>query len=154
MTRKIPLTQGKYAVVDDEDFIWLSEYKWFYHKGYAVRKKNKRHIYMHREINQTPPDQMCDHADGDGLNNQRRNLRNCTNSQNQANGRLRVDNTSQYKGVARNKSRGAWFAQIRFGGKRKNLGHFDDPADAARAYDTAAKELYGEFAKLNFPDTK
>jgi hypothetical protein len=157
MSKIIPLSQGKVAIVDDADFEWLSQWKWHYAKGYAVRNEgiypDRRTVYMHDKI-MNPPDGMeVDHVKtGDNLNNQRYNLRICTRGQNMANTRVRAINTSGYKGVTWNKDHGRWQPQIKVNGKRKYLGFCDTAEDAAHVYDEAARKYFGEFAKLNFPD--
>jgi hypothetical protein len=160
--REIPLTKGKVAIVDDKDYEWLSQYNWCYstggtppHRGYASRGvfrggKNTM-TFMHREIMNTPKGMQTDHINGDPLDNRRENLRICNASQNKANvGLIRI-NTSGYKGVSWMKEKKKWRAFIG-GGKFHHIGLFVDPREAARAYDSAAKELFGEFALLNFPE--
>lgn len=155
MTKQIPLTQGLLATVDDADFEWLNQWKWYAAKigktFYAVRADGKfpfrKHIYMHTEIMSTPKGMKTDHRDHDGLNNTRVNLRNCTHAQNQQNRDRLPNNTSGYKGVSWNK--GKWQAHISVDNKLIGLGRFSDVKDAARAYNEAAKNFYGEFALLN-----
>lgn len=85
--KKIELSQGKFALVDDEDFEWLSQYKWYFHKGYARRSYRfaktgkQRGVFMHRDILKLSKKYHTDHIDGNGLNNQRSNLRACTLAQ-------------------------------------------------------------------------
>jgi hypothetical protein len=152
--RKIELTQGKFAVVDPEDFEKLNTHKWYaannYHNTfYAVRKIGRRngkikHISMHRQITKPLPGLVVDHKDGNGLNNRKENLRIATEAQNHCNCRkTSKKTTSKYKGVCYNKQRSKFRADI------KCNGHFDNEIDAAKAYDQAAKKHYGEFAKLN-----
>jgi HNH endonuclease len=157
MSKEITLSQGKVAYVDDEDFAYLSQFHWFATKGphtwYARRKKsiNGRQlgILMHREILDAPKGILVDHIDHDGLNNQRINLRLCSQAENQHNQRLRCG-TSKYKGVFQ-RGRGKWHAQLRVNDLRLHLGDHDTEEDAARAYDAKAKEIFGVFAFLNFP---
>ena len=157
----IPLTKGQFAKVSDHQFEYYSQWKWIAHfdpkmQGYyAVRtdySNGKVQIAMHREIAQTPEKMKCDHIDHDTLNNQDENLRNCTNSQNQWNGKLRIDNKSGYKGVCYRKKEKKWSAQIHKNGKQVFFKRYKNPELAAQAYDEKARELFGEFAVLNFPD--
>lgn len=159
--KKIPLTHGLFALVDDGDYDELMKHKWHVRKGknayYARRtvsvdgKRNT--VFMHRQIlGIVDPKLFCDHIDMDGLNNQRANLRACNMSQNKMNTRKRSDNSTGYKGVAIEKRCGRFRVQICVNGKIKTVGRFVEIECAARAYDKAAKELHGEFARLNFPN--
>ncbi len=159
--KEIQLTQGKVALVDDEDYEYLNQYKWYANKNantfYAVRnlsinKKNDSKIFMHRFItNNMNPKMHTDHFNGNGLDNRKINLRICTNSQNAMNQTKQINNTSGYKGVTyfKNTSNKKWMAAITVNKKRFYLGVYIDIKDAARAYNEAAIKLYGEFAKLN-----
>ncbi len=151
--KEIPLTQGKVAIVDDEDFEWLSQWKWHYHNmGYAVRttaRPNQTHILMHREICGLHSSLEFDHINGNGLDNQRSNLRACTHSQNIQNSKVRKDSGSGFKGVFYLSKVHKWEACIRVNGKRKHLGRYLNPEMAACAYDDAAHEFFGEFARTN-----
>ncbi len=153
--RYIPLTKGLFAVVDAADYDWLSQYKWTAQmsggKVYAVRNHKGKAILMHREIMQPPDDMVVDHIDGSGLHNCRRNMRVCTRQQNLCNTRPR-GGRSQYKGVRWETRRNKWVAEITCKGKRYHLGYFHDEIEAAKAYDRKARELFGPFARLNFPD--
>ncbi len=159
---KIELTQGKYALIDDEDFDYFNNWKWyaskskrtFYAKRNVYTNKKGTTIKMHREIlGLTKEDKIqVDHKDGNGLNNQKSNLRIVTQNENQHNSRKRKDNTSGYKGVSWDKRNKKWVTQIYFQDKQNFLGYFNDKIEAAKAYDKKAIELFGEFAKTNFID--
>ena len=158
--KKIPLTQGKFALVSDKDYEYLNQWKWQTLKChssicYAVRtfflKIERKHktIYMHRVIAERMNIKNPDHKDTDGLNNQRSNLREATYSQQSMNRNLRSDNKSVYKGVYWRKDTKKWRACITVYTKRINLGCFDAIKDAAKAYNKAAIKYFGEFAVLN-----
>lgn len=164
--REIPLTQGKVALVDDSDFEWLSQWKWnaephqtksgiqeiWYAKRLIYTGVHSRSIkvYMHRFLLGISDFRTkVDHRDSDGLNNQRYNLRQSTNSQNSANSRKSLRNTSGFKGVHWYKPCSKWQAQIRCGPRRFHLGYFANKVDAARAYNEAALHYFGDFARLN-----
>jgi len=152
----IPLTQGKFAIVDAADYDWLNQYKWhvikYKNTSYARTQKNGKSIRMHRLITGAPSHLLVDHRDSNGLNNRRSNLRPCTHQENVYNRRPRPGSTSRYKGVYRKKTSKKYVANIRNNGKILFLGRFDDEIEAAIAYDIKAMELFGEFAYLNFPD--
>lgn len=150
--KKIPLTQGKFALVDNSDFEWLNQWKWYATKDnstyYAVRwgprnKGKRKKIIMHREIMNTPETMDVDHADHNGLNNQRINLRNATRSQNMSNRLIYKNNTTGTKGVYREGSRYA--ARVAMEGKRIYLGSFDTIEAAQKAYVEAAIKMQGDF---------
>ena len=153
-TRLIPLTQGKYALVDAADFKYLSRYKWHALKGsatyYAVRSNARKNIRMHRLITNAPKNMLVDHIDHDGLNNTRANLRICTKAQNNRNQRPRKNTTSRYKGVHYDKKAKAYYAKIKHKGKRITIGKFKNETEAAKAYDKEAKKRFGKYAYLNF----
>lgn len=161
MTKEIELTQDKVALVDDEDFEWLSQWKWHAywdgHNWYAKRAermisngRRQRTVNMHRTIMNVSQSDKVDHVDGNGLNNQRHNLRVATHQQNVCNRSLYCNNSSGYKGVGWHKQHQKWHAKIQNNGKRIHLGYFDTALEAARAYDEAAKDIHGEFARINF----
>jgi hypothetical protein len=151
MTKEIPLTQGKFAIVDDNDFEWINKWKWHYIKGYAVRTISStfKKIYMHREINKTPEGLYTDHIDQNKLNNTRSNLRTCNLQENDRNRKKQKNNTSGYKGVCYAKDRGKWRSRIKVNSVYFWIGNFNNAKDAAAAYNDKAKELFGEFACLN-----
>lgn len=148
--KKIPLTKGKFAIIDDEDYSLVSKYKWYYSHGYAVYK-NKNILFMHRLILNTPKESYTDHINGDKLDNRRCNLRLCSKSQNGANCKKtqKKKTSSKYKGVCWDKIRKKWKASIKFNYLGINLGYFLNEQDAAKAYNEAAIKYFGEFAKLN-----
>jgi len=156
--KRIKLTQGKWALVDDSDFERLNQWKWFADKQgntfYAVRNSatingKQTRIRMHRVIMNTHEGMETDHADRNGLNNQKHNLRICTKSQNRMNRKKYVKNSSKYKGVTWAKYAKKWRARIQINIKAIFLGHFLLEEEAALAYNKKAKELFGEFAYLN-----
>lgn len=157
MTSLIPLTQGKVSLVDDDMYEFLTKYTWhaFQNGGnwYAirnvVRKDGKRTVeYMHHAVMGTVG---IDHKDGDGLNNTRNNLRLATKQQNSWNRKLQPSNTSGFKGVSWDSEKRRWRSRIAVSGKIRHLGYFDSVIRAACAYDEAAFQLYGSFARVNFP---
>lgn len=151
----IPLTLGKFAQVDDEDYDFLMQWKWWAskkkHTYYAISRIDNKEVVMHRIVNKTPDDLFCDHKDRDGLNNQSDNLRGCTTEQNLWNRKPHKTNksTSQYKGVYLCHGK-YWSSRISYSGKTIHLGHFKTEIEAAKAHDDAAKKHHGEFAYLNF----
>ena len=169
MIIEIPLTQDQVALVPDDDHEWVSVVKWFAKWNQATRSfyaarnvstgmkhPKQRTLRMHRVIwehhNGPIPDGFTvDHADRNSLNNCPSNLRLATRTQQCQNQGLRSDNKSGYRGVSWWRRSEKWLAQIRVDGKLIYLGLYDDPIAAARAYDAAAIEHFGEFAVLNFP---
>ena len=158
--KKIKLTQGKYALVDDEDFERLNHYKWFAQRSgntfYAVRnittgKGKQKTISMHRVILSLGfgDPQKVDHKNHYGLDNRRDNLRICTHRQNMQNMNPHKNGSSAYKGVWWSKEKQKWLAAIRVNGKLKHLGIFVSEREAAKAYDKAAVELFGNYAQVN-----
>jgi hypothetical protein len=167
MSKQIPLTQGKFAIVDDEDFEIVSQFKWYAHwekprNIWYARRNDKADgkritIMMHRFILGISDRRVdADHRDLNGLNNTRGNLRIASRSQNIANINVRKDSASRMKGVIidrraqRRKSLKIYGAAIRFNGEHHWLGSFETLEEAARAYDSAAIFYFGEFARLNF----
>lgn len=157
--KTIPLTQGKVALVDDADYADLARYKWYatkkggpwYAKRNSPRTGGRHHaILLHRVLLDAPPGLEVDHINGNGLDNRRANLRLATHAENQYN-RRPLGGTSRFKGVCWNREHGKWRAAIRTGGKDLYLGYYATEEDAARAYDAAALQYFGVFARLNFP---
>lgn len=163
---KIPLKNKKgeviaHALIDEKDYAEVSKIKWSMTPGkynYATGNikeggRWKTNVKMHRLILKPEQHELVDHINGDGLNNRRENLRICDRSQNAMNSTLPVNSTSGYKGVTRlprlKKNGLQWMAQINCRGKHKTVGYFRTPKEAAQAYDKAAMELHGEFARLN-----
>jgi len=161
MVKKIPLSQGKFAIVEAKDYGWLSQWKWtadnHKHTWYAYRNGRKddgvsKKLYLHREIMNPPHNLTVDHKDYDGLNCRRKNMRNCTFQQNQQNKPARQGGTSKFKGVSLFRDKIRWVAHIRINEKSVYLGLFDNEVDAAITYDQTAKEYFKDFAYLNFKE--
>lgn len=162
--KMIPLTQGLVAQVDEEDYQALSVYTWCAHKDhkqdtwYAQRQvrlegaQRQTTVLMHRVITRAPNGVPVDHRSGDGLDNRRANLRLAGDGGNQQNRRRNRRATNAYKGVTFHKKTQKWQAQIRHQNRTHYLGLHRTPEDAARAYDCAARELFGEFARPNFAE--
>lgn len=157
MSVTIPLSSRHTLLIDEGDVELISKYKWYaqvdYRSAqrtvYAVTGHAATTLSLHRLLMGSPKNALVDHRNGNGLDNRRRNLRLCTSSQNQANARVRSDNSSGYRGVTWHRKSAKWNAYISVSGKRKHLGLFVDPWDAAEAYNAAALEVFGEFARLN-----
>lgn len=151
-----------FALVDDQDFEWLSHWEWRvlrckadlkYARRYEHVEGKRKAILMHRQIlGLTERHRLTDHQDHNGLNNQRYNIREATSEQNNYNLPRHRNSLSRFKGVSWAKQNKKWQAQI---SSRSTghicIGHFDKEEDAAKAYDAAAMEYHGEFACLNFP---
>ena len=153
--KKIKLTQGKVALVDDGDFEKVSQYKWaacrqYSGAFYAGTVRNKKLIGMHRLVLNFYGKNLCvDHINGDPLDNRKVNLRICTQAENRRNSKINKRNISGYKGVSFIKMSGKYQSRICFNYKQYELGTFERAEDAAFAYNKKAKELFGEFARLN-----
>jgi hypothetical protein len=156
--REIPLSQGMFALVDSEDAEAVLQHKWYAHRDrrtfYVVRMVRRANgtqakVRLHAFLTGWS---LVDHINGNGLDNRRVNLRAATRSQNAANRGPTRDNTSGFKGVTWNKQARKWRAKVKADGMWRHLGYHVTAEAAARAYDAAARELFGEFARLNFPD--
>ena len=159
-TRLIRLTQGQFAVVDDDDFEWLNQYEWYavkedrsyyaartiYEKGRVIQRQMQMEI-----LGGVNGVDLVDHKNHNGLHNYRSNIRFCTFQQNLMNHKPKKL-TSNFKGVHWSNRSKKWASSIGFNYKTIHIGYFNSEEDAARAYDTKAKELHGEFAYLNFPN--
>lgn len=149
----IPVGNNQHAIIDDNDFSIVSAYKWYTekprHTFYAITNINGVIIRMHRLIlGLHNTNKICDHADGNGLNNTRANIRICTYSQNTANQNRRKDNTTGFKGVSFRKDTNKFSAKITSNGKHIRLGCFETASEAYEAYCAAAKIFHGEFARF------
>lgn len=155
--KKIQLTKGYETIVDDEDYVWLSKWKWkaqVNKKGvYAVRTKTMRNnipeykcIYMHREIMKTLSGLVVDHINGNKLDNRKNNLRNCKQFENMAHRvKKQSNNTSGFHGVSFNTKYNKWVAQLMFDGKHIWLGQFKNKQDAIKARKAGEDKYFGEF---------
>jgi len=162
--RRIPLTQGKFAIVDPDDYYRLSKYKWHaagkYQTFYAVRatktKAGQKRIHMHRSVLKVPHNKFVDHLNRNALDNRKANLRPATSAQNICNRSKFMNRTygSKYKGVTYNRGSKLYQAQIQLNRNPIFLGSFRDELAAAKAYDRAAKKYHGNFAALNFTQPK
>ena len=160
--RRIALTQGKYAIVDPEDYEKLVQYKWYAKKGvrtyYALHsvtnggKQKRINLHMHHLVINVSADMYCDHVNHNGLDNRKANLRAATAAQNVWNRRKfkKVSLSSEYIGVDWCKSVKKYRARIRVKGTRIHLGSFESAERAAKAYDGAARQYHGRFASTNF----
>jgi len=161
MTR-IPLTQDRFALVDDEDVEKVLQFSWHAHKRkssgcwYAMsdfpgRTKARRYTPLHRFVMNALPGEEIDHRNGDGLDCQKQNLRRVTQQQNKQGFTRKCEGcTSPFRGVSWDKARGLWAVRLKADGKQLFLGRFDDEMEAAKAYDSAAFTHFGEFASPNF----
>ena len=159
--KQIPLTQGRFALVDDEDYEELNKYKW--HAAWApstksfyaarnskqINNSKRNTIYMHKELLSPAKGMQVDHINHDTLDNRRGNLRIATLSENRANSRIQANSTSGYKGVTWNLRNNKWWSQIVVNCKHEYLGSFTCLMKAAAAYNRAAAKYHGEFACIN-----
>ena len=159
--KKIKVDQNNFALVDDKDYKWLNKFNWHFLSNieknfYAIAQINKKRTFMHRLIMNTPKGMVTDHINHNTLDNQRHNLRICSTQQNLQNADKYRKSKSNYKGVyldkfiKKGKEYCYWKASITLNKQRLDIGRFKNERWAAMAYDIWAKELFGEFAKLNF----
>jgi hypothetical protein len=151
---RIRLANGSYVLVDNADLDLLNRFTWVYQSsGYASAqtggRKNRKTFLMHRLLTEAPDDCVVDHKNGNKLDNRRSNLRVTSSSNNLANSKIRKDNSSGYKGVYLHTKNKNWIARIQRNNKMVHLGSFDNPHDAARMYNFWAKDMFGEYARLN-----
>jgi len=157
---EIPLTQGQFALIDDDDFEMISKHEWYalrnpktksFYAVTSIRKPDGKQtaLLMHRLIMGAQPGEEVDHIHHLTLDNRKSELRRCTVAQNQHNAGKREDNTSGFKGVSWHKECQKWRADIKLNGKKKHLGLFIAPEAAHQAYCKAALELHGDFARLS-----
>lgn len=157
MTKLIPLTKNQHAIVDDEDYAFLAQWKWCYQsapngRGYAVRREGKRSILMHRDLMKPPTGLTVDHINGNGLDCRKCNMRIATHAENMRNRQKQSEGfTSQYRGVYWEANKQRWRACVWLNKKRFCAGYHQSEEAAAKARDAKAVELHREFANLNFP---
>ena len=156
----IELSQGKRAMVDDNLYNWLNQWRWYYKvrsanpdKGDAARTLNginnrKQTLYMHQILCPAPPGYETDHIDTNTLNNQILNLRVASKEQQGWNRQLQRNNTSGIKGIYWHKRDRKWRVQIRVNGRKKYIGNYSDLKIATEARDVAVREYHGKFARL------
>lgn len=160
--KEIKLSQGRFcknkgkyvALVDDEDYEYLSQFRWFVHRCENTCYADKKIVIDGKRTTQSMHNMIMngkgvDHIDHNGLNNMRSNLRFCSPRENMMNTRKRKNTSSVYKGVNFHKRDKKWQAQIIINGKHIHLGYFNSEVNAAKAYNVRAMELFGEFANLN-----
>lgn len=156
MAAKIPLRDGLFTLIDESDSQMLASYRWWLRsagersKDYAYTQVRGKTVYLHRMLLRPRAGFFVDHVNGDGLDNRRSNLRVCSPSENTANRAVR--NKYGYRGIEPTFGGKLWRAKAQKGGVQKYASLFETKEDAARAYDEMARELFGEFAILNFPD--
>lgn len=157
--KEISVSQGRKAIVDNDDYELLSQYKWYLHVSRRrtaedlhycwTHQVDGHNVLMHRLIMNAQPGQFVDHINGNGLDNRKANLRLCSKSQNAQNIKARWGK-SRFKGVYWHKHRKKWAVEININGKKKSLGHYIDEVEAAKVYDKVARQYFGEFADVNF----
>lgn len=153
---EVPVSPDCTALVDEDDYARVMEHSWYLNgRGYAITSlySPKRTISLHRFVIQAKQGEEVDHQNGNKLDCRKSNLRVASRGQNIHNrGKRRDGQASQYKGVRKHRQCERWEANIGINGRRKYLGLYKTEEQAAKAYDAAARQAYGEFAHLNFPD--
>lgn len=157
MSKLIKLTQGKHAIVDDDDYEWLMGWKWcarwsgytWYARSSKQVESKQVFIQMHNLILDTPSGQQGDHRNHNGLDNRRSNIRIATRSQNGGNRLPVIGKSSKFKGVSFDRARNIWEANIGINHRKIRLGRYHNETEAAKAYDIAALKHFGEFAMTN-----
>jgi len=156
---RVPLHSRKYpdlfALVDEEDADRVLAKRWhpvLIRGSFYVATGRESHSYLHRFVMGADPGFDVDHIDGNTLNNCRSNLRICTHQQNQQNIIRSTPSRSGYRGVVQTRS-GRWAARLKTDGICHYFGTFDTPEEAAIARDNAARKHFGEYARLNFPNS-
>lgn len=161
--RLLKLSCGRKTIIDDEDYINLSNIGWFiqnrcgndYIFGNVLINGKRKCVQLHRYILKVNGFDNCvDHRNGNTLDNRKSNLRSCKRGENNRNQRLRATNKTGFKGVCKSNLKNKYRATIRKNGKQTHIGYFRTPKEAALAYDREAKMSFGEFARLNFPEKK
>jgi hypothetical protein len=155
MAKEIQLTNEIFTIVDDEDFEYLNQWKWYLLKSktnyYAIRtsRPENKLIQLHRVVIQAKKGEIVDHVNRNKLDNRKSNLRICTISQNNQNRKISKLNKSGFNGVSWNSNNKKWVAQIACNNKKVHIGFFNDPIEAAKAFNEAAIKFHKEFANLN-----
>lgn len=150
----LKLTKGKFCLIDSSDFVWIDKYKWSLTKNgtkfYAVRNEKGNRIYLHREVFGAKKGELVDHVNNDSLDNRRKNLRLSDRSKNASNSfKTKNKKSSKFKGVHWHSQIGRWRACIHKNGKKISLGCYSTEKKAAKAYYSAARRLFREFARLS-----
>lgn len=154
--RRIPLTQGRFALVDDADYPQLSKFNWclssstqpaYALRGIGAGGRKKKMIYMHRVVAEAPTGMEVDHINGDTLDNRRSNVRVCSHAENCRNRKMSKANTSGLPGVSFHRATGKWQAQIKVNYRSISLGIFKTPNDAHTAFKRAAQKHFGKYAR-------
>jgi hypothetical protein len=155
MAKEIQLNKGTITIVDNDDYEYLNQWKWYLLKShtnyYAIRssRPDNKLIQLHRIVIKAKQGEIVDHINGDKLDNRKVNLRICTHAQNNQNRKISKLNKSGYNGVSWSIKNKRWVAQIACEKKKIHLGYYKDLIEAAKVFNQAAKKYHGEFAKLN-----